>query len=116
MRRFSLLMALILLIATPLTVNGATPKMQTITPNLSPSGSSVICSVRVLADNMSQEIDMTVKLWDGDNCIRTWHVSGSGYLNWEDTARITPGYTYAMTVDVTTDGVPLDQIYIECDC
>lgn len=116
MKKIALLLAIILLVAAPLTVQAATPRLINISPELSFTGTTANCYVLVAADHISQEIEATIKLWHGTTCLETWYASGNGYLSWRDTATVTRGNTYRLSVDVTIDDEALDQVYINKTC
>lgn len=116
MKKIAMLLAIVLLVAAPLAVQAATPRAINISPGLSYTGTTANCSVGVFADNMSQEIEATIKLWHGTTCLETWYASGNGYLSWRDTATVTRGNTYRLSVDVTIDDRVLDQVYIDKTC
>lgn len=116
MKKIALLLAIALLVAAPLTVQAATPRTITINPGLSYTGTTANCSVSVIGDHMSQEIEATIKLWHGTTCLETWYASGNGYFSWRDTATVTRGNTYRLSVDVTIDDEALDQVYIDKTC
>ena len=116
MKKIALLLAIVLFVATPLTVQAATPRFTSIFPEISFTGTTANCTVRIFADNMSKEIEATIKLWHGTTCLETWYVTGIGYLSWRDTATIASSNTYRLSVDATIDGRVLDQVYIDEDC
>lgn len=72
-------------------------------PSLTFSGTTANCSVTVIADSAEETISITVKLWDGSTCIKTWNDTGTGTLVFKGTATVEKGKTYDMTVDVTID-------------
>ncbi len=116
MKKIAMLLAIILSVATPLTVQAATPRTQPVYPNLSFTGTTANCSVTVLAASMTDEIELSVTLWLGNSWVKSWDVTGTGILSWHDTATVVSGNTYVLTVDVTVDGEDLDQVYISKKC
>ena len=50
-----------------------------IIPTLYFEGSTAKCEVTVTGNNITDEIDAVIKLWQGSTCIATWTESGNGY-------------------------------------
>lgn len=105
MKKIALLLAIVLILSTPLSAHAAEPRMLSIYPGISFSGTTAECSLAVTGDYADDEIDVVIKLWRGSTCLRTWYASGEGYVFWEDTATVTKGQTYKLTVDVTVNDV-----------
>lgn len=103
-KMLALVLALILIVSIPISAYAVTPRIVTIDYGLSYSGTTAICTVTVVGNNMSEEIKATVKLWYGSTCLYTWTETDYGYLDFEETLSVTSGKTYKMTVDVTVDG------------
>ena len=116
MKKIAMLLAIVLLVATPLTVQAATPRTIDISPGLFYTGTTARCSVLVSAYNVSQEVEVTVTLWHGNSWIESWDLFGYGYVDWEDTVTVVSGNTYTLTIDATIDGEDLDQVYISKKC
>ena len=116
MKKIALLLAIVLLVAMPLTAQAATPRTITVSPALSYTGTTANCSVLVVAENMSHEIEVTIKLWHGTTCLETWYTSGNGYLSWRDTATVTLNNTYELTIDAVINGNAKDRITVSRKC
>ena len=104
MRKVALLLAIIIVLATPLSVYAADQRIIGIMPELSFNGTTANCSVRVIGNNTSEHIEVTIKLWRGSSCLETWTAEGYGYVFWGDTATVTKNKTYTLTADVTING------------
>ena len=116
MKKIAMLLAIILLVATPLSAQATTLRSQPVYPNLSFTGSTANCSVTVLAASTTDEIELSIALWYGRYWVERWDVFGNGIVNWEDSVTVTRGNTYTLTVDVTINGEYLDQVYITETC
>lgn len=116
MRKIALLMAVILLVSIPTTAYAATPRFLNIMPELTFDGTTANCSVAVVASTTDDNLTATIKLWEGSTCLKSWTVSGEGYIFWEDTVTVTKNSTYKLTVDVTINGVSKPQVYAESTC
>jgi len=109
MKKIALLLAIVLLVAAPLTVQAATPRTIRISPVLSFTGTTANCSVTIQADNANHQIIATIRLMQGNICYKTWTVIDSGYVSWSDnTVTVAPGRTYQLSVDAVINGVPQD--------
>lgn len=116
MRKCALLLAIVLVLSIPMTAYAATPRMLSIMPELTFDGTTANCSVAVIGNNTSEDIDVVIKLWRGTTCLKTWTASGDGYVFWDDTATVSKNMTYKLTVDVTINGLSKPQVYVESKC
>ena len=112
MRKVALVLAIVILLSTPLTVQAATPRLISISPELVIDGYMAYLSVGVVGNNGYEDVDATIKLWREDTCIKTWFASGDGYIHWDTTTYVAKGYTYTMTVDATIDGVAMSRVSV----
>ena len=104
MKRIALLLAIILVISAPLTVSAATYVL-TVKPQIAFSGTTATCEVTVVGNNMSEYIEVEMKLMHGNTCLATWYKDSYGYVNLEKTATVVKGQTYTVVVTVTVNGV-----------
>lgn len=116
MKKIALILAVVLMLSTPLSAHAAEERMLSIYPGISFSGTTAECSLAVTGDYADDEIDVVIKLWRGSTCLRTWYDSGEGYVFWEDTATVTKGKTYTLTVDVTINDVTKPRVSTSGTC
>lgn len=116
MRKIAMSLAVIMVLLLPMTAHAATPRIIRIYPTLRFEGTTANCSVIVFADVSSDEIEATIKLWQGSKCVATWEEEGQGVLNFSDTATATKGKTYELTADVTINGVAQPQASVSTKC
>lgn len=112
----SLLLVLATLFTCPLHSKAESLRASTVWPSLSFNGTTAQCSVSVTADKMSDSIEIVVKLWRNNICIKTWENSGIGYLIFNKSTIVTKGYTYILTADVTLDGVTQPTVSVSKFC
>ena len=112
MRKTALLLALVLLFSVPLSAQAAAPRSIPIRSEISYSGNVATCTVRISGYSESDQLEATIKLWRGSSCIATWNESGTGYINFSDTATITPGKTHKLTIDWWVTGVAQERASI----
>lgn len=74
------------------------------------------CRVSVSADRSTDQISAVIQLWNGSTRIARWTDSGTGYLLFSNSATVSKGKTYELTVDVKINGVSKPQVSIEGTC
>ena len=109
---------LILLLAMLLSLSAyaASPRVMTILPAISFDGTTANCRVSVSADRSTDQISAVIHLWNGSTRIARWTDSGTGYLLFSNSATVSKGKTYELTVDVKINGVSKPQVSIEGTC
>ena len=105
MKKVAFLLALIMMLSAPMPARAATPRTRNIFPGITFCGSTATCTVDIVADSDSDPIQATIKLWRVNTCIETWQTSGYGTVFFTETANVTKGYTYSITVDAIINGV-----------
>lgn len=95
---------LILLLCVPLTTYAATARLSAIFANISFTGTTANCSATILADDSSDTISATMKLWNGSTCLATWTGTGKGSLSMAKSKAVTSGLEYKLTIDAVIDG------------
>lgn len=101
----------------PIRTGAVEARAMTIAPGLSFSGTTAYCDVTVLCDYSTDEIDATMKLWEGNFCIATWNGSDEGMLVLDETySGVTKGQEYTVTVDVVINGVSKPRVFVKRTC
>ena len=110
-RSIAICLAIVLLFSA--IVYGA---VQTITvrPTLSFSGITANCVVIISAPG--KYIDATLELWCGSTKVKSWHKTGTGYVNIDKTKTVTSGNTYTLLVTGTIDSDDIDCIPVTKTC
>ena len=85
-------------------------------PAISFDGTTANCRVSVSVNHGTDCVEADIALWDGSTCIADWDASGTGYLLFSNSAQVTKGRTYELTVDVTINGVNYQRVSIEGTC
>ena len=99
-----------------LSAYAASPRVMTILPAISFDGTTANCRVSVSADRSTDQISAVIQLWNGSTRIARWTDSGTGYLLFSNSATVSKGKTYELTVDVKINGVSKPQVSIEGTC
>jgi len=69
------------------------------------SGTTARCDVEIATTNLKGNIVAVIELCEGDSCINSWEVSGTGFLYFSDsTTTVQKGHSYVLTVNYTIDG------------
>lgn len=103
MKRIISLVALLMFIF-PISVNAAELRMINIRPGIDFSGTTAHCTASVTGNSMDDDIDIVVKLWQGNSCIDTWEDSGSGYVFLSKYKTVEKNKEYTLTIDATING------------
>ena len=84
--------------------------------SLSFKGTTAVCYLSAISSNSDDEIEVVMKLWQGDECIKTWKASSNGSLILEKTKTVDKGKTYGLSADVTINGksYPCDIVVGTC--
>lgn len=115
MKKLALLMAIILVISMPLTVS-ATPRLLSIRPSLTFEGTTAACEVTVVGNNMSEHIEVVMKLMHGTSCVKAWMNDDYGYVYMLAYANVTKGQTYSLVIEVKVNGVAQQPVSIQGTC
>ena len=107
---------LLLAMLLSLSAYAASPRVMTILPAISFDGTTANCRVSVSADRSTDQISAVIQLWNGSTRIARWTDSGTGYLLFSNSATVSKGKTYELTVDVKINGVSKPQVSIEGTC
>lgn len=113
---YRFMVALILIVSLSVGVFAiAQPRANTSTGSLTFDGMTAKCVVNIYGNNAADTIKATVKLWDGNTCLKTWTASASGFLFFSETYTVSTPKRYKMTVDYTINGTSYsDYVYNYC--
>lgn len=104
-RYIPLLMVLIFLLSIP--ANAQTERTATRYAQLTFNGTVARCDVDISTSNLKGNISAIIELRDGNSCINSWAVSGTGIIHFSDsTTTVVKGRSYELTVEYTIDGKP----------
>lgn len=96
----------VFLMLLSISVSAAEPRALRPQYSLDFNGTTAICEVDINADSNSDIIGLTVQLWDGGTCLKTWTDTGTGALSFSETHSrgISTGKSYTMTVSYSIAG------------
>jgi len=104
LKKRSLALILVIVLATTITAQAAQARLNHVIPMLSFSGTTANCEADVTANRTSDEIDVTMTLWQGNTPLKSWVTSGTGSVFLSKTYSVEKGKTYTLTVDATING------------
>ena len=112
-RFISFIVVALLLVSAPVTASAATPRTLSVIPRITYSGTTATCAVNVTGCSLTDEIEVVVKLWNGNTCLETWESSGVGFLFFKEYYNdAEKNITYTLTTDLTINGVTEPRISI----
>lgn len=111
-----LLIAVMLLASMPICALASTLRSIAIVPGLKFTETTANCTVFVGGNDPYDEIEVEVKLWRGNTCLKTWTESGLGYLTFSDTWRVSRNYDYTLTATVKINGILQNPVSISKRC
>ena len=106
-----IVLALLIIVAIPLTAYAATPRMLVIHPILQFSDSTATCTVYICAE-ATDTIVAKITLYRGSTLIDSWTTSSVGNISFKDTTDVSIKGEYTLSVDVTINGVAQDQVSV----
>ena len=115
MKKVALFLAIVLVVAMPLTVS-ATPRALGINPTLAFDGTTAACEVMVIGNDTSEHITVVMKLMHGNTCVRAWMIDDYGYVYMLTYANVTRGQTYSLVIEVSVNGVAQQPYSISGTC
>lgn len=98
------------------TAYAASTRVAPVVPGIAFNGMTATCTVFIYAEQMTDDIDAVIKLWQGSRCIKTWEESSVGDLAFSGEVTVTKGKTYQLTVDVTLAGKTQPRLSVEGTC
>ena len=107
MRKVALFLAIIIVVAMPLSVSAASRAIS-VNPTLQFVGTTAECEVIVVGNNGTDYVEVTMKLMRGTSCVATWSDSGYDYVYMYEEASIVRNVTYTLVVQVKINNVVLD--------
>ena len=117
MRKQLLALSLILVMFLGIAAQASDPMKAPIAkPALAFNGTTATCTAHVRGNSATDTVAATVKLWTGSICLRTWTARAKNFVTIEETATVSRGKTYKLTVDYTVNGVKQPQKSVTRTC
>lgn len=116
MKKRVVVLILVLLFTTQTFAAAVMPRAGEITPMLTFSGTTATCQAMVVEDSQYSYVVVTMKLWTGNQCLQTWTKAAAEKVWLKETATVTKGKTYTLTVDVMVNGTSRPQYSITKRC
>ncbi len=112
MKKVALLIALVVLISTPLVVQAATMRTVHISPDIAYNGNIATCTARITGNSADEYLEAIIQLWRGNVCVDTWEKTGNGYIFFSEDVAIVQGRRHTLTVDLWVNGVAQERVSV----
>lgn len=116
MKKRVVVLMLVLLFTTQTFVTAVMPRAGEVIPILTFSGTTATCQAMVAEDSQYSYVVVTMKLWSGNQCLQTWSKAAAEKVWLKETATVTKGQTYTLTVDVMVNGTSRPQYSVTKTC
>ena len=110
-------LAAVLVLVLSMTVQASESRVVSPRLALSFDGTTAECSININGNSSSDKISVTVKLWHGDDCLKTWTDSGTGYLSFYETydgVEVGEKYEMSATYKVGSKTYPTVSVSATC--
>ena len=104
MRKRIICMMLLITMAFVIPANAASTRAIFVSPDIEFDGTEATCTVRIICDRTTDEIEATMELRQGSRLIADWSDSGYGILKISETATVTRNTTYTLEVEYSING------------
>lgn len=103
MRKRIICMMLLITMAFVIPANAATRTISVV-PDIEFDGTRATCSVLIVGNRTTDEIEATMELRQGDRLIDDWSASGNGFLEISETVTVSRSTTYTLTIEYSVNG------------
>lgn len=110
----AVLLAICFVLVCTAVANAAEQRALVAQPTLSFSGKSATCGCNV--SDLGKTLQVTMELRDGTTLVDSWYKSGTSKVMMSQTATVTRGRTYTLSVRVMINGVSYGPYSITKQC
>lgn len=103
MRKRIICMMLLITMAFVIPANAATRTISVV-PDIEFDGTRATCSVLIVGNRTTDEIEATMELRQGGRLIDDWSASGNGFLEISETVTVSRSTIYTLTVEYSVNG------------
>ena len=103
MRKRIICMMLLITMAFVIPANAATRTISVV-PDIEFDGTRATCSVLIVGNRTTDEIEATMELRQGGRLIDDWSASGNGFLEISETVTVSRSTTYTLTIEYSFNG------------
>ena len=96
-------MMLLITMAFVIPANAATRTISVV-PDIEFDGTRATCSVLIVGNRTTDEIEATMELRQGGQLIDDWSASGNGFLEISETVTVSRSTTYTLTIEYSVNG------------
>lgn len=85
-------------------------------PTLVFNGATATCSVVCRGNSTTDDVDVTLTLYQGSEVVESWSASGKYRVNISDTCTVQNGKVYTLTVEYTVNSVEMPTVSTTKKC
>ena len=104
MRKRIICMMLLITMAFVIPANAVSTRAISVAPDIEFDGTEATCTVRIIGDRTTDEIEATMELRQGSRLIADWSASGNGFLEISETVTVARNATYTLEVEYSING------------
>ena len=115
MRKRVFSMTAVVLLAMALFLQTPTARAIRGRPELTISGTTATCSVKLESGNSGDVLDVTLTLWCGESIVNSWSKSGAGSVSISERCSVVRYNTYELVLTYRVNGVLKPQVSVTAD-
>ncbi len=104
MRKKIICMMLLITMVFVIPANAASTRAISVVPDIEFDGTEATCTVSIIGDRTTDEIEATMELRQGGRLIDDWSASGYGILKIRETATVARNTTYTLEIEYSVNG------------
>lgn len=104
MRKRIICMMLLITMVFVIPANAASTRAISVVPDIEFDGTEATCTVSIIGDRTTDEIEATMELRQGGRLIDDWSASGYGILKIRETATVARNTTYTLEIEYSVNG------------
>lgn len=104
MRKKIICMMLLITMVFVIPANAASTRAISVVPDIEFDGTEATCTVSIIGDRTTDEIEATMELRQGGRLIDDWSASGYGILKIHETATVARNTTYTLEIEYSVNG------------
>lgn len=92
------------------------PRAESAKPSLSFHGTTAVCSALCKGNRTSDDIDVTLTLYQGRNYVDSWDDSGTGSVPLEGKCQAISGKSYKLALEYSVNGKKMPSVSVTSVC
>jgi len=92
------------------------PRVESAKPSLSFDGTTAVCSALCKGNRTSDDIEVTLTIYQGRSYVDSWNDSGTGSVFLEGKCPATSGKSYKLTLEYSVNGKKMPSVSVTGVC